>query len=72
MIGLSFLGGDILSASLEFVRLRGLIPPRPYYVLLFHEHMIFGIGVGILLLLVFSGEIFKALRAADERWRNNR
>jgi hypothetical protein len=72
MIGLSFLGGDILSASLEFVRLRGVISPRVHHLLLFHEHMTFGIGVGIVLLLVFSGEIFKALRAADERWRNKR
>jgi hypothetical protein len=70
MFGLSFLSGGILSGSLEFARLSGAMPQRMYYLLLFHEHMIFGIGVGNLLLLIFSGEIFKALRAAGERWQS--
>jgi hypothetical protein len=72
MIGLSFLSGGILSGSLELARLRGVIPPRMYYLLLFHEHMIFGIGTGIVLLLIISGEIFKELRAAGERWESKR
>ncbi len=63
MIGLSFFGGAAFGVALNFAAPR--LSPAMYRLLWAQKILIFGMGVGITLLLIFSGEIFKALRELD-------
>lgn len=63
MIGLSFFCGAAFGVALNAARPR--LSPQMYAFLYANKTMIFGIGVGIILLLLFSGEYFKALRELD-------
>jgi len=63
MVGLSFLVGSVAAAALDFVGAR--ISPSLHWFIYGNILIMFGIGIGIILLLAISGEIFKALRAID-------
>jgi hypothetical protein len=60
MIGLSFFGGATFAVALDVIGPR--ISPQIHRLIFAHIILIFGMGVGIILLLVFSGEYLKALR----------
>lgn len=60
MIGLSFFGGAAFGVALDVIGPR--ISPQIHRFVFAHIILIFGMGVGIILLLVFSGEYLKALR----------
>jgi hypothetical protein len=60
MIGLSFFGGATFALALDVIDPR--ISPQIHRLIFAHIILIFGVGVGIILLLVFSGEYLKALR----------
>src|SRR5438477_980193 len=62
MAGLSFLGG-VAAAALDFAGARA--SPSLHRFIYGNVLVMFGIGVGIILLLAISGEIFKALRDID-------
>jgi len=63
MVGLSFFCGAAFGIALNAAAPR--LSPQMYAFLYAHKMIIFGIGVGIILLLLFSGEYFKALRELD-------
>ena len=67
MIGLSFFFGAAFGVALNAVASR--LSPQMYSLLYAHKILVFGAGVGILLLLLFSGEYFKALRELDAERR---
>jgi hypothetical protein len=48
-------------------RLRPQLSRPAQFIIYSHELVIYGIGLGIILLLIFSGEIFKALRGLDAK-----
>jgi hypothetical protein len=61
--GLSFLCGGVGAAALDFAGDR--VSPSALWFIYVNILVLFGIGVGIILLLAISGEIFKALRDID-------
>ena len=61
--GLSFLVGGVAAAALDFAGAR--VSPSLHRFIYGNVLVMFGIGVGIILLLAISGEIFKALRDID-------
>ena len=61
--GLSFLCGGIGAAALDFADDR--VSPSVHWFIYENILVMFGIGVGVILLLAISGEIFKALRDID-------
>ena len=63
MSGVCLLLGAVIGFALE--RLRVQLSRRAQFIIYSHELVIYGIGLGIILLLIFSGEIFKALRVLD-------
>jgi hypothetical protein len=63
MAGLSFLVGGVSAAALDFADAR--ISPSLYWFIYGNILVLSGSGIGIILLLAISGEIFKALRAID-------
>jgi hypothetical protein len=63
MAGLSFLVGGVAAAALDFASDR--VSPSLHWFIYGDILVMFGIGVGIILLLAISGEIFKALRGID-------
>src|SRR5439155_11318807 len=64
MAGLSFLvGGGVAAAALDFAGARA--SPSLHRFIYGNVLVMFGIGVGIILLLAISGAIFKALRDID-------
>ena len=63
MAGLSFLVGGVAAAALDFAGARA--SPSLHRFIYGNVLVMFGIGVGIILLLAISGEIFKALRDID-------
>jgi len=63
MAGLSFLVGGMAAAVLDFADDR--VSPSLHWFIYGNVLVMFGIGVGIILLLAISGEIFRALRAID-------
>jgi hypothetical protein len=63
MAGLSFLAGGVAAAALDFAGAR--VSPSLHWFIYAHIFVMFGSGIGIILLLAISGEIFKALRAID-------
>ena len=63
MAGLSFLVGGVAAAALDFAGAR--VSPSLHWFIYGNVLVMFGIGVGIILLLAISGEIFKALRDID-------
>jgi hypothetical protein len=69
MVGLFLFCGAALGVALHFVALG--LSPVAYRFLWAHELLLFGMGFGILLLLVFTGDMFATLnhlyRARKER-----
>jgi hypothetical protein len=63
MVSLSFIGGTGLDLALHLATHR--VSDFTYRFLHSHTRLIYGIGIGIILLLIFSGEIFKALWQLD-------
>ena len=63
MAGLSFLVGGLAAAALDFADAR--VSPSLHWFIYGNVLVVFGIGVGIILLLAVSGEIFKVLRDID-------
>jgi hypothetical protein len=63
MAGLSFLVGGVAAAALHFADAR--VSPSLHWFIYGNILILFGSGVGIILLLAISGEIFKALRGID-------
>jgi hypothetical protein len=70
MIGLSFFCGAAFGVALNVAAPR--LSPQMYAFLYAHKMIIFGVGIGIILLLLFSGEYFKALRELDAGRRKRR
>src|SRR2546423_11898503 len=60
MIGLSFFIGAASAVALHLAGTR--LSVSTYHFLFVHVILIFGMGVGLILLLIFSGAYFKALR----------
>jgi hypothetical protein len=67
MAGLSFLLGGVAAAALDLAGAR--VSPSLHWFIYGNILVLFGSGIGIILLLGISGEIFKALRAIDARHR---
>jgi hypothetical protein len=66
MCGISLFVGEVVGIILDIFRPD--LSKQTEVFLYSHELILYGIGLGIILLLIFSGEIFKALRAlAAER-----
>jgi hypothetical protein len=66
MCGISLFAGAMVGIILDIFRPD--LSRQTEFLLYSHELILYGIGLGIILLLIFSGEIFKALRAlAAER-----
>jgi len=63
MAGLSFLVGGVAAVALDFAGPR--VSPSLHGFIYGNILVTFGSGIGIILLLAISGEIFKALRAID-------
>jgi len=63
MVGLSFLIGGVAATALDFAGAR--VSPSIHWLIYGNILIMFGSGIGIILLLAISGEIFKALRAID-------
>jgi hypothetical protein len=63
MAGLSFLVGGVAAPALDFAGAR--VSPSLHRFIYAHIFVMFGSGIGIILLLAISGEIFKTLRAID-------
>jgi len=63
MVGLSFLTGGVAATALDFAGAR--VSPSLHWFIYGNILVLFGSGIGIILLLAISGEIFKALRAID-------
>jgi hypothetical protein len=63
MAGLSFLVGGVAAVALDFAGPR--VSPSLHWFIYRNILVMFGSGIGIILLLAISGEIFKALRAID-------
>jgi hypothetical protein len=63
MVGLSFLVGSVAAEALDFAGAR--LSPSLHWFIYGNILVLFGSGVGIILLLAISGEIFKALRGID-------
>ena len=59
MVGFFLFCGAILGVALHFVALG--LSPAAYRFLWAHEMLFFGMGFGILLLLVFTGDMFATL-----------
>ncbi len=70
MTGLSLIAGTALGFVLHSTAAR--FPAGLYRFLYAHEMLIFGMGIGIILLLIFSGEIFKALLKIDTARRSRK
>ncbi len=69
MSGVSLVLGGMIGLVLDQVRPQ--LSRQAQFFIYSNEIVIFGIGLGVLLLLIFSGEMFKALRALDaERKRH--
>jgi hypothetical protein len=63
MAGLSFLVGGVAAATLDLAGAQ--VSPALHWFIYGNILIMFGSGIGIILLLAISGEIFKALRAID-------
>jgi hypothetical protein len=63
MAGLSFLVGGVAAAALDFAGDR--VSPSLHWFIYGNILVLFGSGIGTILLLAISGEIFKALRGID-------
>ena len=63
MSGVSLFLGAVIGVALE--RWRPQLSSKARFIIYSQELVIYGIGLGIILLLIFSGEIFKALRVVD-------
>jgi len=63
LVGITFVTGGTLGFVLYLF--AGRISYRLHHFLFFHVVLVIGMGVGIALLLLLSGEYFKALRALD-------
>ena len=64
MMALSFIGGNLLGIALTSVAPR--VAPRMYHFLYLNKILIFGMGLGVGLLLFASGEIFRAFLHSKE------
>ncbi|HEV2965347.1 MAG TPA: hypothetical protein VGW97_00435 [Chthoniobacterales bacterium] len=60
MCGISLFVGAVVGIILDIFRPD--LSEQTEFFLYSHELILYGIGLGIILLLIFSGEIFKALR----------
>ncbi len=67
MSGVSLFVGALIGITLD--RLRPQLSRQTQFFIYSHELVICGVGLGIILLLIFSGEIFKALRSLDAERR---
>jgi TRAP-type uncharacterized transport system fused permease subunit len=66
IMALSFIGGNLLGIALASVAPR--VAPHIYQALYLNKILIFGMGLGVGLLLIASGEIFRAfLRSKEAR-----
>jgi len=63
MSGVSLFVGAVIGIILD--RFRPHLSRQAQFFVYSHELVIYGVGLGIILLLIFSGEIFKALRILD-------
>jgi hypothetical protein len=63
MIGLSFLIGATAGVVLHFAESH--LSALAYRLFFAHVILIVGMGIGIIFLLIFSGEYFRALRDLD-------
>src|SRR5438477_11893281 len=63
MSGVSLFVGAVIGIILD--RFRPELSRQTQFFIYSNELVIYGIGLGIILLLIFSGEIFKALRVLD-------
>jgi hypothetical protein len=70
MSGVSLFIGAATGVTLE--RLRPHLSRQAQFIIYVHELVIYGIGLGIILLLIFFGEIFKALRGLDAKRSDHR
>jgi hypothetical protein len=60
MCGISLFAGAVVGIILDIFRPD--LSRQTEFFLYSHELILYGIGLGIILLLIFSGEVFKALR----------
>lgn len=67
LIGLTFVGGG--SAGAVLYSLGDRIPLQMHRFIFFQIVLVVGMGLGIILLLLLSGEYFKALRELDSARR---
>ncbi len=68
MVGLTLFGGATFAVALDVIGPR--VSPQLHRLIFAHIVLIFGMGVGINLLLVFSGEYLKALRDLQAARKN--
>ena len=67
MSGVSLVAGAAIGVTLD--RVRPHLSRQTQFFVYSHEMVIYGVGLGIILLLIFSGKIFKALRDLDAERR---
>jgi hypothetical protein len=70
MMALSFIGGNLLGIALTSMAPR--IAPHIYDFLYLNKTLIFGMGLGIGLLLTVSGEIFRAFWHSKDATKETR
>ena len=70
LIGVTFITGAMLFFALYWAGTR--INPNLHRFLFFHIVLLVGMGLGMILLVLVSGEYFKALRALDTARKERR